>query len=155
MTVRSERTSNFQTILRRFVGRPGSGKPWTVKTLAETTGITDRTVQGYYGGESEPSWEKMLVIADALGPAFFNALLAPIGMGGVHIIDETEFSANATISSMAAELAQLAKANEDGIIDHRERAELAPRLKDLGVRLIQESAAMEKGRVLRQVGAAE
>ena len=149
MTTAREQNSNFKAVLRRFVGRPGAGKDWTVKSLAETTGIHERTMASYYGGDTEPCWAKMLVIADALGPQFMNALLAPVGMGGVHIVDEADSHVPMQIAAMARNLSALSDAWEDEHIDHAEAARLAPEIEAHGVECIQFAAGLRNSRVVK------
>ncbi len=138
--------SNFNAVFRRHVGR---GRPWQVRNLAAATGITERTLQSYLSGETEPCWAKLLLVARALGAEFMDALLAPVNMGGVHVVIDSEADARLHMADMARHLSALADAMEDGMLDHRERARLAPDIRAHGVRCIEFAKALECNNLAR------
>jgi hypothetical protein len=75
----------------------------------------------------------MLVLPES----FASSVLAPANLGGViRLNDETEPDGGHMLSMMLAKGAALARALEDGRLDHTERADLAPRFERLGVECI-------------------
>jgi len=140
MAIGREHSEYFHRIFRQFVGQ---GRPFTVETAAELTGITVRTVRGHHAGETAPSYAHLLLYIDLLGPGFANALLGPLGLKVLELDAAT--APNHHMTAMSALLADMIRAAEDGVFDHRERKQLAPLLRDVGNECLALAAVCEKG----------
>jgi len=113
---------------RRHVGL---GKPWSIRSLAEVTGLDVRTLEGYRNGKV-PLGEKLWRIMAALGPAFTSEILSPAGQGAHAVegegIDGYKF--NAQVGAMSATLGE---ALEDGQIDATEHRAMVPHVRALKI----------------------
>jgi transcriptional regulator with XRE-family HTH domain len=130
----------FTDAFRRQVGHD---KPFTVSRLAELTGIDERTINAYRGGQATPNFCKLLRIGTVLGPAFVSELLAAIGMGGVEAIEEATVNATGIARDLVGEGHRILERMADGSFDHRDRAQTAPELRKLATALEAQANAME------------
>ena len=102
--------------------------------VSEATGIPLRTLESY-GQESTPGLANLMRLARVLGSAFLSDVLAPAGMR-VEAIDGCDKTAHEHLTGLLRYAGKLSEALDDGMIDHRERAQLAPPARELGCQLI-------------------
>ena len=118
--------------LRRYVGL---GRPFSVAAFAEATGIPERTIKSYQGGQATPGLGYLLRMMAVLPPEFADMVLALAGLGNVSRTDRSDANSLA-VHALASELNSLiaqALAN-DGFIDHMEEAEMEPTVRSLQAR---------------------
>lgn len=104
--------------------------PQEARVIAERTGIEVRTIDALRYGESGRWAENILLpILAALGPSAVNKLIAPLGMGGAHYLNQDQCfrDVHVTVSKLDATLTEL---GADGIFDHQDRAKLQPLLNE-------------------------
>jgi len=119
----------FTDALRQEVGY---SKPWSVKGLAEATGIDTRTIDAYHQGSACPCMWKMLRIMQVLGPAFVNRIIGIAGLGNASHLDAESthiLAVNALASRLCAQVG--AALADDGKVDHQEEAAMEPVAEEL------------------------
>ena len=127
--------------MRLYVGR---GRPYSAESLAEATGIPERTIRSYQMGDATPGLANLLALIRCLGGVFAAACLEDAGVAAVLMQDDLEADPRELATAQAESLAKLVAALEDGRIDHTE----APELLALARRLMPMLAAF-----VRQYGA--
>lgn len=118
--------------LRKYVGL---GRPYSVAAFAKETGIPERTIKSYQGGQATPGLGYLLRMMAVLPPEFADMLLSLAGLGNVSRTDHGNANSLA-VHALASELNSLiaqALAN-DGIIDHKEEADMEPTVRSLQAR---------------------
>lgn len=138
MAFGQEHAENFHLIFRAFVGQ---GCTFTCESAAGFTGITPRTVRSHHDGVTAPSYAHLLKYMKVLGPDFAGALLAPLDFKVLYLGECA--APNHQMSQLSQVLADFLQAAEDGEIDHRERLDMAPGLRDLGNGLLAFAAKCE------------
>ena len=130
--------------------RVGKGKTHPFKSLAEVTGIKERTLRSYVD-DSFPTAAGLLSLCTALGPAFTSDILAMIDQSAQSSDDECP-QHMPTLCAATAFSSLLAEAMADGHVNHREAAVLRP----IAVELMELLAPIANGRpsVVRSGGAA-
>lgn len=121
---------NLAEALRRHVGRGGT---YRVEDFADETGIAPRRIYAMRDEQGVPTLPEIIVMAKALPADFLSEVMRPAGVTSVakgFEISATTSGAH-TLTRLTQEASNLAKALEDGRIDHRERAELVPALQTL------------------------
>lgn len=104
--------------------RVGHGKRTSFASLAEVTGIKERTLRSYEEGAT-PTVAGLLSIGAALGPGFMSDVLGIIGQSAKNgTTDEPQHMP--TLCAATAFSSLLAEALEDGHVDHREGAAMQP-----------------------------
>lgn len=113
--------------------RVGQGKDLSVDELGRLLCnlVSERAIESYRGGESLPGLVAFLNLVDVLGPEFANEIMELVGMTGLHRVGPGEVSGHALLAQHARVTARLAEMMEDGVLDHRERRELLPILREL------------------------
>lgn len=129
----------FTDAFRRHVGR---GKRWSAGDLSETSGIDERTINGYQAGEVAPSLYRLLRIAAVLGPAFMSDVLAPAGMGGVERLDPEVSDAQAVARALVRQGGLVLDRLADGVFCHRDKAITGPELIELAAKIERHGRAM-------------
>ena len=139
-------TRRLAATLRLYVGR---GRPYSAESLAEATGIPERTIRSYRMGHATPGLVNLLALIRCLGGVFAGAILEDAGVAAVLLQDDLDTDPRELATRYerdgADELARLVAALEDGRIDHTE----APELLTLARRLMPMLAAF-----VRQHGSA-
>lgn len=118
--------------LRKHVGL---GRSFSVSDFSVATGIPERTIKSYQGGQATPGLSYLLRMMAVLPVEFTDMVLSPAGLGNVSRTDGTGTNSLA-VHAMASELNSLiaqALAN-DGVIDHREESEMEPTVRSLQAR---------------------
>lgn len=118
--------------LRKYVGL---GRPFSVAGFAKATGIPERTIKSYQGGQAAPGLAYLLRMMMVLPPEFADMVLAPAHLGNVSRIHRDQGS-SLDVHALASQLNSLiAQAlADDGIIDHLEEAEMEPTVRSLQAR---------------------
>ncbi|MDX2074684.1 MAG: hypothetical protein SFX19_10045 [Alphaproteobacteria bacterium] len=133
--------ARLEGILPRYIG-PGTKN--NISFVSERLRIHRNTVENWYHGREVPSLSNYLKLCALLGPAFLCELLAPIGLGAAAL--ESNSTTDFQFSAMLAESAAvIAKCLSDGSIDHRERNEVKPQLRQL-VQLLNHFCGDENGK---------
>ena len=109
----------------------GQGRAWSVEGLSQTTGIPVSSLKAYRAGEQTPGLHYFLRLSSALGPEFTNQVLAPIGIGGAHWLDNDEVHSLGLSAKASGLAAMICEHAEDGRIDHRELLEQVPAVRYL------------------------
>lgn len=118
----------FTNALRRHAG---FGQLWSIEELAIATGISARTLNGYYGGETGPCFWRLQRLSLVLGPEFVNDYLAMIRLGGARRLAGGEVSP-LELNKQVVELAgMIADAAEDLKFTPKEIADLADAVRHL------------------------
>jgi hypothetical protein len=115
--------------LRKYVGL---GRQYSVTAFAKATGIPERTLKSYQGGQATPGLGYLLRMMAVLPPEFADMVLSVAGLGNVSRTDRSNANSLA-VHALASELNSLiaqALAN-DGMIDHIEEAEMEPTVRSL------------------------
>lgn len=132
----------FLDAFRRRVGM-GAGKI-SVADLADALEVQARTVKAWRDGENIPAWTHLLRVCAYFGPAFTCEILEPAGLGGVERIDVPP--AEADPAGIAADLIaaghDLLQRLRAGRFDHRDCAQVAPRLLELSRKLEAQARAL-------------
>ncbi|MBI1207216.1 MAG: hypothetical protein GC191_08000 [Azospirillum sp.] len=118
----------------------------TPAALAEATGIERRTVDAHRLGESCRCVSRLLRCAMVLPAGFLGHVVAPAGFAVWRTDLAAAISAPQTLAEMSGRLHLLATALADGVLDHRERAQLAPEMRQLGSLLASFADQLEGGR---------
>ena len=127
-TDREAALSRLGEALRRRVGR---GCDWSAERVAAALGCSVAAVKAWRRGEAAPDGPTLLRLAALLGPDFLNELLQPLGLGGLHLLEEPELCSLKLNAQAAALTALISGHAEDGHIDHREVAEQIPAVREL------------------------
>jgi hypothetical protein len=119
--------------LRRYVGL---GRPFSVAEFAKATGIPERTIKSYQGGQATPGLAYLLRMMAVLPPEFADMVLIPADLGNVSRIHRGPHGSSLDVHALASQLNSLiAQAlADDGIIDHLEEAEMEPTVRSLQAR---------------------
>lgn len=119
--------ARLESILPRYIG-PGTKK--NISYVTERLRVHRNSVENWYYGREVPSLSNFLRLCMLLGPGFLCELLAPIGMeaSSLDAAGTTDFQFSAMLTDSAA---AIAKCLSDGSIDHREREEVKPQLRQL------------------------
>ncbi|MBI1207488.1 MAG: hypothetical protein GC191_09410 [Azospirillum sp.] len=115
----------------------------TPQGLAQATGMERRTVDAHRGAESAPCLAKLMRYAVVLPAGFLSHVVAPAGFAVWRLESAGVISPPETLAEMAARLHLLASALADGVLDHRERAQLAPQMRQLGTLLTSFAGQLE------------
>ncbi len=107
--------------MRLYVGR---GRPYSSESLAEATGIPERTIRSYQMGHATPGLTNLLALINCLGGVFAAACLEDAGVVTVLTHDDLEVDPHQLATLKAESLAKLVAALEDGRIDYTEAPEL-------------------------------
>lgn len=134
-------TQRLAAGLRLFVGR---GKLFSVEMVAEATGISGSAIEKYLAGDATPGMAALLRILAVLPEAFANHLLDLAGLTGAYRVGDAPVSEASALTDKLTAAQALAKALEDGRIDHQERAALTPQIRALGSRLLELAAQWER-----------
>jgi len=119
--ITAERHANARDRFRDALGLfVGSGRRHAIGALAGATGISATQISDYLNGRTTPSVANLGLLFGAVGSDLVNAWLAHFGLCGARPIEGPEQSAQAALSTTAAATATLARALEDGRIDHTE-----------------------------------
>lgn len=124
--------------LKRHVGR---GRPLSVLDVTRLTGMDGRTVDSHRLGQTGPGLFAFLRYACVLPADFTNEILAIAGLTGAHPVDGTEASPGEILADTASVTADLARHLADGVLDHREEADVLPKIARLGLKLFAWSVA--------------
>lgn len=123
-TAASEAGAKVHDRVRKMVQavlRAAQAANWTDDMLASATGIPARTIKSYRTEGKEPSIGNVLILCDVLGPDAMNAILAAIGWGGAHPLDEaTGINVAKLVADLLPHISTIAQAAADGRIDHTE-----------------------------------
>ena len=130
----------FLDAFRRRVGL-GPGK-LSVADLADALEVQARTVKAWRDGETLPQWTHLLRVCAFFGPSFTCEILAPAGLGGVERLDIPDADPEATVASLIAAAHDIMQRRRNGRLDHRARAEIAPRLLELSRELEAQATAL-------------
>ena len=130
----------FLDVFRRRVGR-GPGKI-SVADLADAIDVQARTVKAWRDGDTLPQWTALLRLCCHFGPAFTSELLKPAGLGGVEWVAVANPDPQGTVADLIAEADNLCERLRDGVFDHRDCRESAPRLLKLSRYLEGQARAM-------------
>lgn len=106
----------------------GAGRKYSVADVSLGTNIPSRTLSGYIAsGEDRrtPSADKLLVLMHFFGIEFASKVLGVVGMGAHTLVVKHE-RPGAVIATLCGATAMIADMAADGVIDHRERAQLEP-----------------------------
>lgn len=117
-----------QQIARAIGLLMGNGKKYSVADVALGTGIPSRTLSSYIASGEErrtPSADKLLVLMQFFGIEFASKVLGCIDMGAHTLVVKHE-RPGAVIATLCGATAMIADMAADGVIDHRERAQLEP-----------------------------
>ena len=114
-------TRRLAATLRLYVGR---GQPYSAESLAEATGIPERTIRSYQMGHATPGLTNLLALIRCLGGVFAGAILEDAGVAAVLVRDDLDADPRELATLKAESLARLVAALEDGRIDHTEAPEL-------------------------------
>ena len=146
MTIDSERFQNAQRAITDALALyVGPGRRFGCDALADATGIHVGAIRTYLRGEATPSVANLLAMMASLPPEFTNAVLAHAGLGGARRIEAGEIAAGRVNTILAEGAAMVSRHLEDGRVDHRERAEEARVLRELGTRIGEYVAGLERG----------
>lgn len=132
----------FAATMRLYVGR---GRPYSAESLAEATGIPERTIRSYQMGHATPGFANLLALMFCLGGVFTAACLEDAGVAAVLMHDDLDADPHQLATVKAESLAKLVAALEDHRIDHTEAPELlalARRLIPMLAAFVREHAAM-------------
>lgn len=132
--------------LRRFVGR---GRPYTVKELANATGIKDRVIECAMCHPAEREHrplkpEALFSIIAILGPEFATEALKPVRHAAYRTDGIEPAEPSVIVADCATDTAEVARAAADGRLTIHERRKLA----EVGQRHV------ERGMMLVAMGAA-
>lgn len=98
----------------------------TISELVERSGLDKDRLRYYRLGTKAPHLWAFLRLVKALGPDFLNSITAPLGIAGAHWLEREDvcvLKLNGTLSRLVE---RIGAALEDGVICHREIAELVP-----------------------------
>ncbi len=110
----------------------GLGKQYSVAAFARATGIPERTIKSYQGGQATPGLSYLLCMMAELPPEFADRILALAGLGNVTNI-RRDMASSLEVHALAANLNTLIAAAlaDDGMIDHQEEAGIEPAVRAL------------------------
>lgn len=110
----------------------GPGRLYPVEIIASGISVSADTVRRWLRGESCPEWPNLCALMAILPPEFANASIAPAGLTGARRIDGDTTDAE-TLCDLTEAAAALARALEDGRIDHTERPGVTTQLREAQV----------------------
>lgn len=128
MERQTERTANLRQAVQSMMQTYKSAADYTAAQMSKNTGVGDGTVKGHLAHNQFncPNMIHGLLYFDHFGPSMANDFLSLIGMGGARRMERKivcPFGFHADSSRWAAEQAV---ALADRVLDHQERAHLAP-----------------------------
>jgi hypothetical protein len=128
MKRQTEQVANRRQAVADIMQKYKSAQNETVKGFAEKAGVSATTARGHFDNTQTncPNVAHFLAYAEYLGPEFVNDVLALIGMGHARRTTRTiicPFGFHAESSRWAADQAV---ALADRVLDHQEKAYLAP-----------------------------
>jgi len=118
--------------LRKYVGL---GRPYSVAEFAKATGIPERTIKSYQGGQATPGLAYLLRMMGVLPPEFTDMILVPanlVNVSRIHRGHGSSLDVHALASQLNSLIAQALA--DDGMIDHLEEAEMEPTVRSLQAR---------------------
>lgn len=132
----------FREALRQHVGRDRMPRI----DVAHRSGVSPRSLEGYLDAEENktPGLANFLSLARTLPEEFTNRVLELAGLTGAYRMGDAPVSEASALTDKLTAAQALAKALEDGRIDHRERAALTPQIRALGSRLLELAAQWER-----------
>lgn len=92
----------------------------THHSMAEKIGTKARTVDNYMAGQ-DPQLAIFLRMVELFGPDFLNAIIEPLGMGGVYAIDSDKHCPLQLISLLNQTSSEIALAIEDEVYSPSEK----------------------------------
>jgi len=127
-----------------FIRRVGVGKAKvSYSDLQDGTGILVRTLKSWAEGQSLPHLDNVLKLCVFFGPEFTSEVLALAGQGGVEWVDEVaKPNAIGAACSLSQTVAEITERLADGVFDHRDCAEMGPKLVELATRMESQGKAM-------------
>ena len=119
--------ARLEAILPRYIG-PGTKN--NISFVSEKLRAHRNSIENWYHGREVPSLSNYLKLCALLGPAFACELLGAIGLEAQSLekASTTDFQFSAVLADSAA---IIAKCLSDGSIDHRERKEVQPQMRQL------------------------
>lgn len=111
----------FQLTLRRHKELSGH----TAKTLGDALGIDARTVETHLSGQ-RPYFNHLFAYIQYFGATFANEVLSCIGISGASDVSDGPVNAHRLIAELTSLSSMVARAMEDGHLDHREIATIRP-----------------------------
>lgn len=93
---------------------------------SEATGIDKYPLRSWRMGARTPHFKGLLRLIRHNGPEFLNLITLPLGIAGAHWLDKEEVCVLKLNGSLSRLVERIGAALEDGVICHREIAELVP-----------------------------
>jgi len=120
-------TEVFCDAFRRHVGL---GKRWSVRDLAEATGIDSRTLESYRDGKNPPNLPRFQRLVAVLGEEFGSEAMRPTAMA-FHSIGHVGMDGYKLTAEVGSKLADFTRYLDDGVIDASESREMVPLVREL------------------------
>lgn len=133
------------TLARAMSQHVGREHPISFEALEVLTGISVSTLRSYDEGRATSGLSWTMRLFCALGPGFTNQVIALAGLGGAERLQVGELKPTALAAQISTCLAELLHRLADGELTHKERADMAPRLRQLAVEAEAAASAIERG----------
>jgi hypothetical protein len=121
----------------------GQGRMYSFEQCADACGMKPRTIRSYVDN-STPGMAGMLSLFAAMPLSFTNAILSLANLRAERLDAAETVTPNRALTDLAKQTAELACMLEDGHLDHRERLQAAPALRELGGKLLTLAADLER-----------
>jgi hypothetical protein len=113
-----------------YIAEVGVDRNFSRQEVPALTGFEQSTCDGYAQGRRQPALSSFLALCRLFGARYAARVMSMAGLG-VYALEPGRTDLLEVNAGMAAGVAQFATYLQDGRIDHRERLEALPMIRDL------------------------
>ena len=126
--------ARFARALKKFVGK--KNRPYTCDAFIQAVGVQRRTLDSWLREERKPEFHKVLAVMSVLGPEFADEVLELAGLNGTKRIDGFDDNAFVLNKNLGHAVAAMSDAlADDGKVDHLEKQQMLPIMRELSAQL--------------------